>query len=242
MLPSKATTPPPDIHLVVMSEDTVRRVFHGLEALREPASMKGLRLRTPAVRRLSQSIYPEVRRLGKARILGICEHLLETWNSDARVIAFDWAFRCRDAFCEEDFARFERWLGVHVDGWGSCDDLCTHALGALIYAFPATQDQLKGWTESDNRWFRRGAAVALIYSVRRHTPIAAFEMADRMLEDSDDLVQKGYGWLLKEVSKSDPRGVLDFVMARRDVMPRTAFRYAIEKLSPDLRRAAMARR
>ena len=204
--------------------------------------MKGLRIRTPAVRRLSQSLYPEVRGFGKARIFEVCGRLLETGNPDARIVAFDWAFRCRNAFSKEDFDLFERWFGMHIDGWGSCDDLCTHALGALVHAFPATQEQLKGWAGSGNRWFRRGAAVALIYSARREAPGAAFEMADRLLEDPDDLVQKGYGWLLKEVSRFDPQGVFDFVMDRRDSMPRTAFRYAIEKLSPDLRRTAMVRR
>jgi 3-methyladenine DNA glycosylase AlkD len=45
----------------------------------------------------------------------------------------------------------------------------------------------------------------------------------------------------KEVSKQDPRRVFDYVMAHRDVMPRTALRYAIEKLDPDLHKKAMER-
>ena len=224
-----------------MSRDAVRTVLLELEALRQPAAMNGDRLRTPVVRRLSQTLFPKGRDLGKAGILEACGDLLETGDRDARVIAFDWSFRCRKGFVKEDFAILEEWLEAYVDGWGSCDDLCTHALGALVHAFPETAERLKGWTESGHRWFRRGAAVALIYAVRRRTPVPAFEMADRLLEDPDDLVQKGYGWLLKEVSRFDPEGVFGFVMDRRDTMPRTAFRYAIEKLSPDRRREAMAK-
>jgi 3-methyladenine DNA glycosylase AlkD len=59
------------------------------------------------------------------------------------------------------------------------------------------------------------------------------------MEDADDLVQKGYGWLLKEASKQHPQEIFDYVMARRERMPRTAFRYALEKLPADLRQAAM---
>lgn len=224
-----------------MTGNTVIRVLQGLEALRTPESMKGDRLRTPEVRRLSQSLFREVRGLAKSDILSLCEDLLETRDGDARTIAFDWAFRCRKALESEDLAVFERWLGAHVNGWGSCDDLCVHALGSLVHAFPETQEQLKIWTESGNRWFRRASAVALIYSVRRHAPGSAFEIADRLLSDPDDLVQKGYGWLLKEVSRFHPEEVFEFVMDRRNGMPRTAFRYAIEKLSPDLRRVAMAK-
>ncbi len=88
--------------------------------------------------------------------------------------------------------------------------------------------------------FRRGAAVVMIYSIRREQGFgASFEIADLLLMDEEDLVQKGYGWMLKEISKNDPQPVFEFVMQRKDHMPRTALRYAIEKLQPELRRQAM---
>ncbi len=43
------------------------------------------------------------------------------------------------------------------------------------------------------------------------------------------MVQKGYGWMLKEASKPYQEEVFDFVMKNKTVMPRTALRYAIEK-------------
>ena len=57
----------------------------------------------------------------------------------------------------------------------------------------------------------------------------------------DDMVQKGYGWMLKEASKPWQREVFDFVIRNKAVMPRTALRYAIEKMPPDLRAKAMER-
>ena len=57
--------------------------------------------------------------------------------------------------------------------------------------------------------------------------------------DRDDMVQKGYGWMLKEASKPHQRQVFDFVMSHKAVMPRTALRYAIEKMPQDLRAQAM---
>ncbi len=80
----------------------------------------------------------------------------------------------------------------------------------------------------------------LIYSLRRKQLLdAAFEVADMLLLDKDDLVQKGYGWMLKEASNNYPEEVFDYVMRHKKVMPRTALRYAIEKLSPELRKEAM---
>jgi 3-methyladenine DNA glycosylase AlkD len=66
-----------------------------------------------------------------------------------------------------------------------------------------------------------------------------FEISNSLLKDKDDLVQKGYGWLLKEASRLHQKEVFEYVMKNKRNMPRMALRYAIEKLSRDLRDAAM---
>ena len=65
------------------------------------------------------------------------------------------------------------------------------------------------------------------------------EIADLLLADTDGLVQKGYGWLLKEASRKHTDEVFSYVMANKRVMPRTALRYAIELMPKDLREEAM---
>ena len=55
------------------------------------------------------------------------------------------------------------------------------------------------------------------------------------------MVQKGYGWMLKEASNLYPQEVFQYVMRHKIKMPRTALRYAIEKLPPGLRKKAMAK-
>jgi 3-methyladenine DNA glycosylase AlkD len=67
----------------------------------------------------------------------------------------------------------------------------------------------------------------------------AFKTADAVLLDEDDMVQKGYGWMLKEASQAFPKEVFDFVNARKARMPRTALRYAIEKLPAKQRKQLM---
>ena len=53
------------------------------------------------------------------------------------------------------------------------------------------------------------------------------------------MVQKGYGWMLKEASKDFQKEVFDFVIKHKKEMPRTALRYAIERMPEKLRREAM---
>ena len=68
-----------------------------------------------------------------------------------------------------------------------------------------------------------------------------FEIADLLLLDGDDLVQKGYGWMLKAASQSHESEVFDYVIRNKHQMPRTALRYAIEKMPAEMKRKAMVK-
>ena len=65
------------------------------------------------------------------------------------------------------------------------------------------------------------------------------ELADILLLDKDDLVQKGYGWMLKAASQSHQQEIFDYVIRNKTTMPRTALRYAIEKMPKELKTIAI---
>ncbi|MDD4052031.1 MAG: DNA alkylation repair protein [candidate division Zixibacteria bacterium] len=193
----------------------------------------------PDIHMLAAQYYHQVKTLPKHKLLRACEQLLDAGFA---AIPFDWLFRIRTQFVKTDFRRLELWLATYVDDWGKCDDLCVHALGAFLFQFPDLIPRTDRWTGSSNRWVRRASAVALIYGLRRKQDLAsALARADALLTDGDDMVQKGYGWMLKEAANHFPQEVFDFVMARKDRMPRTALRYAIEKMPPEWKSAAMKR-
>ncbi|MGD8565259.1 MAG: DNA alkylation repair protein [Candidatus Bathyarchaeota archaeon] len=197
---------------------------------------------TPIVRQLSSEFFQKVRKKPKQEILELCNDLLKSGLSEERTIAFDWAFRLRRMYEKSDFKLLETWLMKYVHGWGACDDLCTHALGAFIYQFPEFTLKTREWARSENRWVRRASAVSLIYSVRRKKHLEnIFVTADALLTDQDVMVQKGYGWMLKEASNNFAKKVFDYVMKNKRKMPRTALRYAIEKLPKEYRIEAMKR-
>jgi 3-methyladenine DNA glycosylase AlkD len=197
---------------------------------------------TPTVRKISSRFFKRVKKKAKREIIRVCNDLLESGYSEERTIAFDWIFRLRKLYEASDFLLLEAWLVKHVHSWGACDDLCTHAIGALIFKIPGLIQKMKKWTRSKNRWTRRASAVSLIYSIRRKKNLKAVLItADALLADQDIMVQKGYGWMLKEASNHYPREVFDYVIKNKKEMPRTALRYAIEKLSPKLKREAMTK-
>jgi 3-methyladenine DNA glycosylase AlkD len=106
--------------------------------------------------------------------------------------------------------------------------------------YPDHLAELKTWARSKNRWARRAAAVTLIIPARHGRFLdEVFEIADILLRDDDDLVRKGYGWMLKATSESNRKAVFDYVMKNKSEMPRTALRYAIEKMPKTLKAKAM---
>jgi len=136
---------------------------------------------------------------------------------------------------------FERWVNKYVDNWAKCDDFCTHSVGFLVHKHPKLAKDLFKWTESKNRWVKRAAAVSYIYPVNKAKNINyVMKTAKALLMDSDDMVQKGYGWMLKEASKNHLKIVFEYVLSEKHRMPRTALRYAIELMDKKLKRQAMA--
>ena len=218
-----------------MSEQILKNVRLALQtAGQEEGNLKNkYTLTTSAVRKVAKEQFQLVKQYPKNDIFGICEKLLESGDWAEGIIAFQWAFQIRRQYETGDFVLFERWLDLYVDGWGSCDDFCTHAFGHLIFVFPEHIPAVKAWTPSVNRWRRRGAAVVMIYANRRGKNIEpAFEIADQLLMDEDYLVQKGYGWMLKEISKTEPSRVFDFVRERKAYMPRTSLLEGIRNQGP----------
>ena len=131
---------------------------------------------------------------------------------------------------------------TYVRSWGDCDDFCTHAFGELLRGRKAPFPLVLTWTLDVDFWVRRASAVVLIPSIRRGEMdgLQPLLIADALLRDEHALVQKGYGWMLKCYSEVQPEIVRQYLIDRRAAMPRTAFRYALEKFAPATRAQLMA--
>ena len=199
-------------------------------------------VKSSVVRKIEKDYFKEIKNEEKQEIFSLCEELLKSDFCEEAFIAFEWAYQLRDKYSEDDFFTFEHWVENYVNNWAKCDTLCNHAVGSFIEKFPPYIANLKSWTQSENRWKKRAAAVTLILPARKGAFLDdIFEISDLLLKDKDDLVQKGYGWMLKEASKPHQQEVFNYVMKKKKEMPRTALRYAIEKFPKPLREKAMAK-
>jgi 3-methyladenine DNA glycosylase AlkD len=197
-------------------------------------------LKTATVISIAKKYWKEVKGRNKQEIFTLCEELYQSdYTEEAFIVSF-WVPNLARQFEPGDLAVFERWIGRYINNWAKCDGFCNHTMGDFIDRYPEYVAELKRWTQSGNRWMRRAAAVSLIVPAKHGKFLDdVFEIADLLLTDRDDIVQKGYGWLLKEASRKHTYEVFAYVMRNKKVMPRTALRYAIELMPRDLKAKAM---
>lgn len=197
-------------------------------------------VKIPVVNKISKVHFKKIESFTKDEIFNLCEVLWQSGKIEESFVACNWAYAQREKFEQEDFIIFEKWINDYVNNWASCDTLCNHTVGAFIELFPDNISWLIGLTHSENRWMRRASAVTLIIPARKGKFLnEIFKIADILLKDSDDLVQKGYGWMLKAASESHQDKVFEYILRNKAAMPRTSLRYAIEKMPEEMRKLAM---
>lgn len=197
-------------------------------------------IRASVITKMSKEYFPKIKNRPRKEIFALCEELWKSGYLEETFFAANWTYAIRKTFEPDDFKTFKHWIDSYIYNWASCDSFCNNAMGAFIEMYPSFLKELKKMAVSKNRWTKRASAVSLIVPAKHGLFLQdVFEICDILLLDKDDMVQKGYGWLLKVASHKHQMEVFDYVMSKKETMPRTAFRYAIEKLPKDLRQKAM---
>jgi 3-methyladenine DNA glycosylase AlkD len=199
-------------------------------------------VKTALVTKIAKTHDKEVLAMDKKEVFALCEELWQSGYMEESFIACHFSYLLRKNYEPADFKVFERWVENYVSNWASCDTLCNHTIGSFVEIYPEYLENLKKWARSKNSWMKRASAVTLIIPARHGKFLKdIFIIANILLMDGDDLVQKGYGWMLKAASEAHQKEVFDYVMKNKDKMPRTALRYAIEKMPEALRKKAMGK-
>lgn len=210
----------------------------GERFFKEPVTMYGIK--SALLKRIGKENYKAIPDKDKSNIFCLCDELWKSGMMEESFVACNWSYNVHKQYKPEDIETFDKWVNQYINNWASCDTLCNHTVGTIVEMYPELLERLKNWATSDNRWVKRAAAVSLIVPARKGKFLKdIFEIADIMHSDNDDMVQKGYGWMLKAASQAYQKEVFDYVMHRKKTMPRTSLRYAIEKMAPDLKKAAM---
>lgn len=207
---------------------------------KEPIDNYGVK--SPIVKEISKKYYKLLKGESKATIFELCQLLWESGKIEEAFIACHWSHHVHKNYVPNDLVIFKKWIANYITNWATCDTFCNHTMGDFLMMYPNIIDEIKSWVYSENRWLKRAAAVSLIIPAKKGLfKDDIFEIATLLMYDNDDMVQKGYGWMLKVASLPYQKEVFNFVIKYKDTMPRTALRYAIEKMPSDLKKEAMKR-
>ncbi|MBS1814157.1 MAG: DNA alkylation repair protein [Acidobacteria bacterium] len=176
---------------------------------------------------ISRKIAKEFRELP---LEDIAELLASSWH-EHRLIALlilDLQHKKAD---EKMRAALHRFYVKHRAGVNNWDLVDTSA--RMLFGEHDADGSLAGrWARSSNLWERRIAMVSTFAALKRGETERTFRIAEMLLEDKHDLMHKAVGWLLREAGKVDMPALLAFLRKHYTRMPRTALRYAIERLDP----------
>lgn len=125
---------------------------------------------------------------------------------------------------------FDLYIRRHdrINNWDLVDLGALYMVGS--YLFDKPRDILYKLARSKNIWERRTAIVGTTYFIRQGDVADTFKIAEMLLNDKEDLVHKGAGWMLRFAGEKDRQKLLGFLDRHAATMPRTLLRYSIERL------------
>jgi 3-methyladenine DNA glycosylase AlkD len=182
-----------------------------------------------------------LRELGLQFLIKVADKLFSGKVLEEKVFAVFLLENQAGNFGDRDFTLFTSWID-RVSSWADHDALVHSLLSPMIAADPRRAREIFRWAKSSNRWRRRAACVALIRAARARQLFPQItRLSNFLLNDEDDMVQKGLGWLLRETAKADPQRTNAYLMKIRERSPRLVLRTACETLASAQRQKILLR-
>jgi len=117
-----------------------------------------------------------------------------------------------------------------INNWDLVDLAAYYVVGKYLADKP--RDILYELARSKDLWQRRTAIVATAHFILKLKQTEdTFRIAEILVDDPEDLVNKGTGWMLRAAGDVDRQRLLKFLDKYAATMPRVLLRYSIEKLS-----------
>lgn len=176
-------------------------------------------------------IVPETRKVAKANkdaSYELIEALLESEWHECRLCALLILIEKYKKIPEEAVQFYLCHL-KGINNWDLVDLSAPYILGDYLVNRNDRQI-LYTLAKSPDMWAQRIAIVSTLMLIRNGQYTDTIALAEQFLTTRHDLIQKATGWMLREVGKRDEPLLVSFLEANSERMPRTMFRYAIEKL------------
>lgn len=141
---------------------------------------------------------------------------------------------------QKEIVRFYLAHVAQVNNWDLVDLSASQILGTHFCLYGGEEKLIK-FAQSKNLWRRRVSIVATCAFIRAGKYDQTLRIANMLLHDTEDLLHKAVGWMLREVGKKDVSVLQQFLTEHTHEMPRTMLRYAIERFPEEERKIWLKR-
>ena len=117
----------------------------------------------------------------------------------------------------------------YINNWDLVD-VSAPIIGTYLVDNSDPYPLLTKLAKSKSLWERRVAIIFTFAFIRAGELDPTIEISELLLKDEHDLIHKAVGWMLRELGKRDGVLLRKFLTDHSKQMPRTALRYAIEKM------------
>ena len=171
------------------------------------------------------------------------EAMLESPIHEMRVGAasiMDFQARSKKTTPERRKELFDLYIKRHdrINTWDLVDRAAPWVIGSYLMDKP--RKILHKLAKSKNMPERRTAIVSTLYFIGKGEVDDAFQLAERLLFDKEDLIHKANGWALRFAGDKDREGLVRFLDQHAATMPRVTLRYATEHFDKKQRDRYMA--
>ncbi|MBN2423080.1 DNA alkylation repair protein [Candidatus Woesearchaeota archaeon] len=200
--------------------------------------------------------------ISKGELLKLCDILWKSEWHELRAIAIGLLKNYPDYIDITTLPFIENLLRTSVN-WDQVDEISAHLVGAVIKKdFDNTKNFLVKWSNDKNFWMRRASMLSMILLFRKQnlsfrylkeSKELFFSFAEKMLDESkysDEnftteimpvkmgkfFIRKVIGWVLRDMSSTDPESVVRFVNKNKEKMSGLSYREATRKLSDEYKK------
>jgi len=170
--------------------------------------------------------------------------LVSPWNEARLFACLALVARAKKMKLPEEQRSLAEWVLAHREGvnnWNLVDTLIPDTVGR-VEPSEAWVKTIESLLTSPRLWDRRIAMLATLGWMRvfDRTDLV-YRFTAHVLTDTEDLMHKAAGWMLREAGKRRPDELRAYLTQHASRMPRTMLRYAIERLSPEERKRWLGR-
>jgi 3-methyladenine DNA glycosylase AlkD len=161
------------------------------------------------------------------------EKLLDSPVHEVRVGAvsiMDWQARGKKTTARRRKELYDLYIKRHdrINNWDLVDRSAPYVVGG--YLFDQPREILYKLARSKDTWKRRTAIVSTYFFIRQGQVDDTFRIAEILVNDKEDLINKAVGGWVREAGKRDRQKLRRFLDKHAARMPRVTLRYAIEHL------------